>query len=234
MTQPADRNAFQLDGIVPWGRRLDEYAAFFALEGEPKRWPTILDVGAGPASFAAEAAQRGAKVVAVDPLYRFGGDSIRQRYGTARGPMEDGLQRAADRFRWDFYPSPADVLRRRDESIHLFLEDYEWGRACGRYVEGSLPTLAFRDGQFGLALVSHLLFLYGHELDAAFHVAALSELARVAHEVRVFPLLGLDGEVSPHLEPVLDALRERGLTAESVPVAFEFQRGANRMLRVRR
>ena len=170
MNEPAERNAFQLDGIVPWGRRLDEYAAFFALAGEPRRWPAIIDVGAGPASFAAEAAQRGARVVAVDPLYRCGGDAIRRRYATTREPMEDGMQRAADRFRWDFYPSPADVLRRRDEAIHLFLEDYEWGRACGRYVEGALPRLPFRDGNFGLALVSHLLFLYGHKLDAAFHV----------------------------------------------------------------
>ena len=233
MTADKDQQGFQLDGIVPWGRRLDEYAAFFALEGQPRRWPAILDVGSGPASFAAEAAQQGARVVAVDPLYRFGGDAIRQRYGTTRGPMEDGLQRAADRFTWGFYGSPADVLRRRDEAIHLFLEDYEWGRACGRYVEGALPKLPFRAGQFGLALVSHLLFLYGHELDADFHVEALAELARVAHEVRVFPLLGLDGEASPHLEPVLAALRERGLAAETAPVPFEFQKGATRMLRLR-
>jgi len=234
MTEAADRPDFQLDGIVPWGRRLDEYAAFFALDGEPRRWPAILDVGAGPASFAAEASGRGARVVAVDPLYRFGADAIRQRYATARGPMEDGLQRAADRFVWDFYRSPVDVLRRRDEAIHLFLEDYEWGRACGRYAEAALPSLPYRDGQFGLALVSHLLFLYAQELDAAFHVAALAELARVAREVRVFPLIALDGTPSPHLEPVLAALEAEGYAVDTPAVPFEFQRGASRMLRLRR
>jgi len=132
MTPPSDRNAFRLDGIVPWGRRLDEYAAFFALQGAPRQWPAMLDVGAGPASFAAEAAQQGARVVAVDPLYRLGGDAIRQRYAATRPAMETGLEAAARRFVWDFYPSAADVLRRRDEAMQLFLEDYEWGRACGR------------------------------------------------------------------------------------------------------
>ena len=228
----AQTNPFQLDGIVPWGRRLDEYAAFFGLEGEPRRWPAILDVGAGPASFCAEASAQGARVVAVDPLYRAGGDLIRQRYAATRATMATGLEKAAPRFVWDFYPSAADLLRRRDEALSIFLEDYDWGRACGRYVAGALPSLPFRDGQFGLALVSHLLFLYGHELDAAFHVAALAELARVAGEVRVFPLLDLAGRRSGHLEAVTRALRELGLAADEVPVGFEFQRGATSLLRV--
>jgi SAM-dependent methyltransferase len=234
MTTTADPSAFRLDGIVPWGRRLDEYAAFFALEGEPRRWPAILDVGAGPASFAAEAAQQGARVVAIDPLYRLGSDAIRAGYAATRPAMETGLERAAARFAWTFYPSAADLLRRRDEAIALFLEDYEWGRACGRYQEAALPQLPFRDGRFGLALVSHLLFLYSEELDAAFHLAALAELARVAEEVRVFPLLALNGERSHHLDVVLDGLRRRGFAVETPAVDFEFQRGATAMLRLSR
>jgi SAM-dependent methyltransferase len=234
MIPTADQRAFQLDGIVPWGRRLDEYTAFFALEREPRRWPMILDVGAGPASFAAEAAQRGAQVIAVDPLYRLGGDAIRQRYAATRPTMETSLETATNRFIWEFYPSAADVLRRRDEAIALFLEDYEWGRACGRYREGALPRLPFRDGQFGLALVSHLLFLYSEALDADFHLAALAELARVAHEVRVFPLVALDGSHSPHVDGVIAALRERRFGVETPVVPFEFQRGATTMLRLSR
>ena len=230
----ATTNAFQLDGVVPWGRRLDEYAAFFALEGAPRSWPAILDVGAGPASFCAEASARGGRVVAVDPLYRVGGDLIRQRYAATRATMATGLAQAAPRFVWNFYPSAADVLRRRDEAISIFLEDYDWGRACGRYLPAALPALPFRDGQFGLALVSHLLFLYGHKFDADFHVTALAELARVAGEVRVFPLADLEGQRSAHLAAVTRRLQRLGLTVAELPVDFEFQRGARSLLRVRR
>ncbi len=232
-TLPAP-GSFNLDGIVPWGRRLDEYAAFFGLSAVPRGWPAILDIGAGPASFAAEATRQGARVVALDPLYRFGGDAIRRRYAATRHDMAAGLERAQRRFVWDFYPSPADVLRRRDEALELFLDDYDWGRICGRYLAAALPALPLADSSFGLALVSHLLFLYSHELDADFHVEALAELARVAREVRVFPLLDLEGFRSPHLEAVVAGLAERGLVAEELPVAFEFQKGATSLLRVRR
>lgn len=234
MNAPVPASDFQLDGIVPWGRRLDEYAAFFGLRGEPATWPAILDVGAGPASFAAEAVARGGRVVALDPLYRLGGAAIRQRYQATRPAMQAGVERARDRLAWDFYGSPEALLRRRDEALELFLEDYDWGRACGRYLAGALPALPCRDRQFGLALVSHLLFLYGAALDPAFHLTALIELARVAREVRVFPLLDLEGRRSPHLAAVTAGLARAGLVAEEVPVGFEFQRGATTLLRVRR
>jgi len=56
----------------------------------------------------------------------------------------------------------------------------------------------------------------------------------VAHEVRVFPLVALDGQASPHLEPVLDGLRRGGFKVETPVVPFEFQRGATTMLRLSR
>src|SRR5690606_4637741 len=45
---------FGLNGVAPWGRRFDEYRAFFALDGLAGG-ADILDAGGGPASFAAEA-----------------------------------------------------------------------------------------------------------------------------------------------------------------------------------
>jgi len=224
---------FELPGIVPWGRRLDEYAAFFDL-GPLAAWRSVLDVGAGPSSFTAEASAQGLRSVAADPLYREGGDSIRRGFEAARPAMMAGLARAAERFVWGHYGTPAALERKRQEALELFLEDYEWGRACGRYLAAALPALPFADGSFALALCSHLLCLYDDALDSAFHLAALAELCRVAGEVRVFPLIALDGRPSPHLAPVLAALRRQGLTADTPPVPFEFQRGANRMLRVRR
>lgn len=228
-----DKPAFELPGIVPWGRRLGEYSAFFAL-GDPMDFGPVLDIGAGPSSFAAEAHALGAPVVAADPLYRLSAGEIAHRFDETVDAMRAAMRRAAYRFNWAHYGSEENVLRLRREALALFTADYEAGRREGRYVEAALPVLPFADGTYRLALVSHLLFLYGDRLDFRFHLTSLRELLRVAEEVRVFPLLNLDGLPSSHLPGVMTALRAEGHGAELVEVPFEFQRGATRMLRLRR
>jgi hypothetical protein len=93
--------------------------------------------------------------------------------------------------------------------------------------------LPFADGSFDLALCSHLLFLYSRQLDQTFHVSAATELCRVASEVRIFPLLALGGEPSPHVEGVASALRARGFEVSLDKVPYEFQKGGDHMMRVR-
>lgn len=226
------RKEFDLGGIVPWGRRYDEYADYFAFADMPPEGP-VLDVGGGPASFAAEAAERGLNVVACDPIYAASGEAIRQRFEATRNDMMAGLRVAQYRFNWKRYGSPERIEKIWREALELFLADFE---ACGRerYVPASLPALPFGNDAFQTALCSHLLFLYGDDLDAAFHVSAALELARVAREVRIFPLVNLDGRPSSHLPAVMDALEAAGLFPELVRVPFEFQRGATRMLRIRK
>ena len=226
------RKEFDLRGIVPWGRRYDEYADFFAFDELP---PTgsILDVGGGPASFAAEAAERGMEVVACDPIYAATGDAIQRRFEETRGDMMAGLRIAQYRFNWKRYGSPDRIESLRRKALDIFLADFETRRR-ERYIPASLPELPFGTDAFQTALCSHLLFLYGDDLDAAFHVAAARELARVAHEVRIFPLLNLDGRPSSHLPIVMDELQEAGLFPQLVAVPFEFQRGATHMLRIRK
>ena len=87
---------------------------------------------------------------------------------------------------------------------------------------------------FDLALCSHLLFLYSKHLDYAFHRSAVLEMLRVSQEVRIFPLLTLMLERSPHLAPLTVELRQAGYQVEVLQVAYEFQKGGNEMLVVRR
>jgi SAM-dependent methyltransferase len=146
--------------------------------------------------------------------------------------MRRGLEAARDRFVWDFYRSPEQVLTLRRTALERFFRDRDTAPA-DRYVHGALPALPFPDDAFDLVLCSHLLFLYSDRLDRSFHLAALREMLRVAPEVRLFPLLDLEGIPSAHLAPVLTALAGEA-EAERVPVGFEFQKGASEMLRVRR
>jgi hypothetical protein len=93
----------------------------------------------------------------------------------------------------------------------------------------SLPNLDLADGQFDLALCSHFLFLYSDEFSQEFHVQAVGEMLRVANEVRIFPLLNMKGRRSKYVEGVAGRFNT---TIERVD--YEFQRGGNEMLRVRR
>ncbi len=138
----------------------------------------------------------------------------------------------ADRYLWDTLGSPDALERRRMTAMDRFLADYDAGRAAGRYRAGALPDLDLPDDAADLALVSHLLFTYAASLDLPFHLAALRELLRVAPEVRVFPLVELDGTPARHLDEVLQTVRAEGATARIEPVAYAFQRGGSEMLRL--
>jgi ubiquinone/menaquinone biosynthesis C-methylase UbiE len=113
--------------------------------------------------------------------------------------------------------------------MEKFLADFQAGKRAGRYLAASLPRLPFADEAFDLAVCSHLLFLYSNQLSREFHIAAAREMRRVAKEVRIFPLLKLGNERSPHLE----AVREIRFSAELKRVPYEFQKGGNEMLVIR-
>ncbi|MFN9174829.1 MAG: SAM-dependent methyltransferase, partial [Synechocystis sp.] len=85
-----------------------------------------------------------------------------------------------------------------------------------------------------LCVCSHLLFLYSEHLSFDFHAASIHELLRIAPEVRIFPLLKLDGEPSPYLELVLEELSKKGCSVQVQSVTYEFQKGGNQMLRISR
>ena len=132
----------------------------------------------------------------------------------------------------DDYGSPEGLERTRLSAMKFFLEDYEDGRAEGRYLDASLPDLPFADGAFDLALSSHFLLLYSDQLDLDFHRAAVLEMLRVATEARIFPLLDMAGVRSAHLVPLIEALAAEGYVCEVRTVAYEFQKGGNEMLRI--
>jgi hypothetical protein len=227
----------KLSDIIPWGRSFQEYRRMFALTDKDLAG-NILGCGDGPASFNAEATELGYSVVSCDPVYAFTGNEIESRVEACYDTVISQLRGNRDAFVWDYFRDPDHLGECRLAAMRRFLDDFQAGKAEGRYVVGSLPKLSFADGQFSLAVVSHLLFLYSEQLDLDFHLAAFGELLRLAHEVRVFPLLGLDRCWSPHVGPVREYLTRAGFGVEVVAMSYEFQRAedhaGNRMLRVRR
>lgn len=112
----------------------------------------------------------------------------------------------------------------------MFLQDYPEGLSEARYLPHALPHLDLADNSFDLALVSHFLFLYSASHDREFHVAAVHELLRVAKEVRIFPLLTMEHQVSEHVSHVCESLQQAGHSVVVRKVNYEFQIGACEML----
>lgn len=220
-----------INDTYPWGRNLEEYRSMFAL-GSRELEQKILSCADGPASFNAEMTRLGKRVMSLDPLYEFTTAEIRARIDATCQEMIDLATTNAHRFCWGEIPSPEALGKRRMAAMNLFLDDYETGRAHGRYQAQSLPRISFQTAEFDLALCSHFLFLYSHRFDLDFHFQSVLEMLRVARQVRIFPLLNMDGWKSEHLDPLLARLHALGLNTSIERVDYEFQLGGNEMLRI--
>ena len=219
----------ELSEVVPWGRSFEEYRQMFCLTEEDlgKR---ILGCGDGPACFNAELTQAGGQVVSADPVYQFSAAQIRSRIQSVYPQIMEQVTCRTQDFVWKHIRDPQHLGETRMNSMNKFLEDYEPGCRAGRYIEAGLPQLPFDDKEFDLALCSHYLFLYSEQVDYDQHIQSMRELCRVATEVRVYPLLSLNNEPSPHVQPVLQDLNSMGIQASLSQVPYEFQNGATQML----
>lgn len=214
---------------MPWGRSYDEYVSMFDLT-EAELGLRILGCGDGPAAFNSVLSQRGGHIVSVDPVYAFDEGQIRVRIAETYETVMAQTRQNHSNFIWGVIPSVEQLGSLRMAAMETFLADFELGKLEGRYIDGELPSLPFASGQFDIALSSHFLFLYSAHLSAEFHLQAVQEMLRVSREVRVFPLLTLDGSLSSHLSFVSEHLSCQGFNVQIKNVPYEFQRGGNQML----
>jgi hypothetical protein len=150
---------FALNQVVPWGRSFDEYRRMFALTDADSR-TRVLGCGDGPASFNVEATRAGWRVVSCDPIYRFGAAQIADRIASTRERVLEETTRNAAGFVWsESIPDVETLGQVRMAAMGMFLEDFERGKAEGRYVDASLPRLPFSDLAFDLSVCSHIFVI---------------------------------------------------------------------------
>ncbi len=229
---------FDFDGIVFFGRCINEYVSMFNLDLNSMRGQRILDCSSGPAAFAFEAAAMGIQVTACDPLYV-------NDVATLKTIIDDHSaivyekQKAAMSL---FYPEVVPVPQRR-KAMEMFLKDFVPGKLIGRYVPGVLPNLPFASNQFDTTLCANMLFLYSDiasggmlqnsTLDYNFHSKALHELLRVTKkDVRIYPLQGPNVTEHQYVPRIMKELSDEGYKCELVPVQQKDIIGAEKMLQV--
>ena len=225
-------SATVLDEVFPWGRCFEEYRDMFALTSSDEN-RRILGCGDGPASFNRTLTERGGQVVSIDPIYEVDAQALRARIDETFENLMKQVHENRDRFVWRNLGSVEELGRVRNEAMQNFLEDFEEGKAAGRYVAGELPETPFPDRSFDLAICSHFLFHYGEHLDFDFHISCVEEMCRVATEVRIFPLHELSGVASDHVPRITEEFQKRGFDVNVQQVDYELHLGSNRLLTIR-
>jgi hypothetical protein len=220
----------KLDSVVPFGRTLAEYRLMFNLTDADLQCQ-ILDIAAGPASFTAEMYCLGYQVTAIDPIYKFSGAEIKQRFNDCVDRIIGQVENTSQDWVWKFHKSPADLRRNRELALQLFLADYDVGKIAGRYIAGEVPN-EIGTTAYDLILCSHFLLLYSAQLSWEFHYQTVTKLLQHTHELRIFPLLTLMLDRSPYLDRLCEYLGKIGYQTQIVPVEYELQPGGNEMLKI--
>ncbi|PTQ98271.1 hypothetical protein C8P68_103432 [Mucilaginibacter yixingensis] len=224
--------AYTLNSVVPWGRTLDEYENMFALT-QADLQKKIISFGDGPASFNAEMTAIGNTVLSIDPIYQFTAGQLRQRIDETCIEVINQTTANQENFVWDTIKSVEELKEKRMGAMERFLADFEEGKHQKRYLTHSLPApTSFLDDEFDLGLSSHFLLLYSN-LGLDFHQQSINEMMRICKEVRIFPLVNLNAEKNEFIDSFLIALQSDYFT-EIVKVAYEFQRGGNQMLVIKK
>ncbi len=217
--------------LVLWGHTVDEYREMFDLSQEEMNG-RILEYGCGPSALNAQQFHQHHEVVSCDPLFVLDKDTLYSKSIMIFAHMADEIRKDKEQF--DFTPvgSLEQLIEQRQKGMQQFFSDYEQGKAEGRYYGAADYHLPYGDFSFDLALSAHYLFADLDEQSVDFHCNVIRELARVAKEVRIFPLIDRDGQTSEFLGPVLLQLQNEGYGAEVREISYHLHKAENAMLRV--
>lgn len=226
--------SFNLERVTFYGRSLPEYSKMFLLDCSDWVSKSILDCPSGPASFCREARGLGIEVCAVDPQYVNEPDRLLAIGSQDIDYVISKIAQTRDQRKWDYYENLDYLKNKQFEILHSFIEEYRnYWKSQSNYIAASLPKLPFEDNTFDLAVSGHFLFSFQFHFSKTFTIDSLLELARVAREVRVFPLRANEQDRNApfaDFEDIIISLRQQGLAIEVKPSAFEFQVGANQVM----
>lgn len=219
------------ENVVPWGRSYDEYVRMFCLTNEDF-YKKILGCGDGPASFNSIMNKAGHRMISIDPIYQFTKDQIENRINETYIDVLNQTKNHLDRFIWTRIHSLEELFEIRMAAMKEFLEDYNKGKIENRYLFGELPSLPLENESFDLVLCAHFLLFYSDNLSLQFHYDSITEMCRVGKEIRIFPIVNLNANISPYLSPVREFINSIGWSFEEIKVDYEFQKNGNTMLKI--
>lgn len=231
MSRVEQSTKLDLERIVFIGRTFEEYLDMFSLSEKELQGKKILDCPAGACSFTAIGNKSGFDVTACDIAYYHSGEDLKNKGLQDIEHTMERMQTAKKNFKWDYFGDVSGLKKHRVSALQNCAKDMK--EFNERYIPVTLPSLPFKNEEFDMLLSAHFLFVYSDRLDYQFHLDTLNELLRVTkEEIRIFPLVDLEGKKYNHLEQLISYLVNNGCTVEEVKVPYEFQINANSMLKI--
>ncbi|WP_419419097.1 hypothetical protein ACNVED_11145 [Legionella sp. D16C41] len=220
-----------MSNLVLWGHHVDEYTEMFNLSNKDLAG-RLLEYGSGPSAFNTELTNDKKNCTSYDPLFALDKTTLMAKTKLVFADMIEKLTLDQDKFNFSAYGGLEKLIQKRQLGMELFFADYLKGKKEKRYCSLAKIELPFNDFSFDLALSSHYLFANLEEQDIEFHIKAIKELARVAKEVRIFPLINRFNQPSPFLGPVMLQLQQENYGIEVKSADYNLQPKGNAMLRV--
>lgn len=220
-----------LERIIFIGRTFEEYLDMFSLSEEELQGKKILDCPAGACSFTAVGNKSGLDVTACDIAYFHSDEDLKNKGLQDIENAMEHMEKVKINYKWDYFNDIEGLRKHRLNALHNCSNDMK--KSSERYIPITLPSLPFKNEEFDILLSAHFLFMYADRLDFQFHIETLNELLRVTkEEIRIFPLVYLEGKRYVHLDKIISYLTDNGCTSEEVKVPYEFQINANSMLKI--
>lgn len=175
----------------------------------------------------------GGNVVSFDPIYQFSKEEIEERIEEVRITVMRQMRENMDNYVWTLIKDLDELEHIRMSAMKKFLSDYEQGKKEGRYVFHELPArLPYEPKSFDIGLSSNFLLMYT-SLGYDFQIQSITEMLRVCKEVRIFPIVDLDANKIDLIKDVIDYF-QRDYDAAIVTTEYEFQKGDNKLLIIRK
>ncbi|MGG5255136.1 SAM-dependent methyltransferase [Neobacillus sp. SM06] len=233
MRKAEQSTKLDLERIIFIGRTFEEYLDMFSLSIEALRGKKILDCPAGACSFTAVGNKSDLNVTACDIAYDYSGEDLKKKGLRDLEHAMENMEIAKSNYKWDYFKDIEGLKKHRLSALIACTDDMD--KFGINYISAALPSLPFKDEQFDLLLSAHFLFMYANRLDYQFHIKTVKEFLRVTkEEIRIFPLVDLEGKRYEHLDQLLATLVDLGCSIEEAKVAYEFQTKANTMLKIRK
>jgi hypothetical protein len=198
---------------------LDDYRQIFALS-EPDLQKKILEYPAGISSVNAELYALGHLIISGDPAYSLSPKEMRDY---ASKILRENIA-ATDK------SCQSALIAQWEQSLELFLSDYETGKKQGRYRAMDLPPFSNVEETYELLLCTD--FLFNPPVSSGTAQELMNELCKLAAEVRIFPLPQDKNAVAAELGPMMLALQQRNFGVEIRAVNYPPCNQASAMLRI--
>lgn len=231
MSKVEQSKKLDLERIIFIGRTFEEYVDMFLLSEDELQGKKILDCPAGACSFTAVGSELGLDITACDIAYYHSGEDLKNKGLQDLEHAMASMAKAKNNYKWDYFGDIDGLRNHRLSALQNCAKDMQ--ESNEKYIAVTLPSLPFKNEEFDILLSAHFLFMYADRLDYQFHIETIDELLRVTkEEVRIFPLVDLEGKRYEFLDNVVDYLAEKGYVVEEIKGRYEFQKNANSMLKI--